>query len=309
MGGPSWFGLIGDTNPWSTDSPYHEAFVLSPNPRWKLFHQPSGTGPYAENVENLPPEYYDNLADGHDIEWAAVHVESQWGESNAGQAVFRKSFHAPTHVKDMKPVVNSARPIMVGLDFGRTPCALIGQTDNYGRLIIMKEVVTDGMGLIQMLREYLKPVLFDPPFAGRQVFVIADPAGIQKSQLTEQTAFDVLKEEGFAAYPAATNKIESRLMAVEKLLKSQIVGEPGIQISRDGCPMLIRALGNTYRYRRKRDGNLEDLPEKSHPASDLCDSLEYMSMGVQMNLTARVLTRSQSRLSPGTQMVSAAGWT
>lgn len=308
MGGPTWFGLLGDSNPWDTDSAYHDRLVLNPAPNWKLFHQPSGIGPYAENTENLPPNYYENLSGGHDIEWSQVHVESEWGTSNAGQAVFRKSFHAPTHVKDMVAVVNPSRPVIVGLDFGRTPCAVIGQVDNYGRLILMREVVTEGMGLIQMVREHLKPVLLAEPFAGRRVFVVGDPAGNQRSQISEETPFDALKDEGFLAYPASTNKIEARLLAVEKLLTTQIAGEPGLQISREGCPVLIQSLGNKYRYRKKRDGQLEDLPEKLHPWSDICDATQYACTGVQMNLTARVIARDRPVMS-NRPMVSAAGWT
>jgi hypothetical protein len=310
MGGASWFGLIGDTNPWDTDSPYHDRLVLNPDPKWALFHQPSGIGPDAENVENLPPGYYDNLAGDRDIEWAQVHVESMWGTSNAGQAVFRKSFHAPTHVRDMNAVVNPHRPLIIGLDFGRTPCAVICQTDNYGRLIVMKEVVTEGMGLIQMVREHLKPVLFGPPFSGRMSFVVGDPAGIQKSQITEETPFDALKAEGFIAYPASTNKIDARLLSVEKLFQSTIAGEPGIQISREGCPTLIQALGNKYRYRKKRDGQLEDLPEKLHPWSDICDALQYACLGTQANLTGRVIARHTIPTGlANRQRYSSAAWT
>jgi len=279
MGGPSWFGLLGDSNPWSTDSPYHDRFVLNPDPRWALYHQPSGIGPDAENVENLPPGYYENLAGDRDQDWVSVHVESQFGVSNAGMAVFRKSFHAPTHVRDIKPVINPHKPLMVGLDFGRTPCALITQVDTQGRLIIYQEVVTEGMGLLQMVQEHLKPALLAEPFDVTRVFVVGDPAGAQKSQITEETAFDTLRQEGFLAYPAATNSIEPRLLAVERLFRTTLMGEPAIQISRAGCPTLIQALGNRYRYRRRRDGQFEDLPEKLHPWSDLC-----FTLGTRVNI-------------------------
>ena len=308
QGGPTWFGLIGDTNPWDTDSAYHERLVLDPDPRWALFHQPSGIGPNAENVENLPVNYYDNLSSNRDVGWAQVHVESQWGTSNAGQAVFRLSFDAPTHVRDMQAITNPHRPLLVGLDFGRTPCALIGQPDSYGRLLIMQEVVTEGMGLHQMLDEHLRPVLQRDPFAGRRVIVVADPAGVQRSQLSEETPFTVLKDHGFLAYPASTNSVRSRLSAVEKQLRSQIAGEPGLQISRKGCPTLIQALGNKYRYRRKRDGHLEDLPEKLHPWSDVVDALQYAVLGSQQNLVGRVVARDMRMLQPSERR-SAAGWT
>jgi hypothetical protein len=307
MGGPSWFGLLGDTNPWDTDSPYHDRFVLNPDERWALYHQPSGIGPAAENLENLPPGYYDNLAGDRDTDWVGVHVESDWGTSNAGQAVFRKSFDAPTHVRDMTLSVNPHRPLIVGLDFGRTPCALIGQVDNYGRLIVMREVVTEGMGLIQMLQEHLKPVLFTPPFAGSRVFVVADPAGIQKSQITEETPFDVLKQEGFLAYPASSNAIDARLTAVEKLLRTSILREPGLQIDRAGCPTLVTALGNRYRYRRRRDGQLDDIPEKLHPWSDVSDALQYMALGATSNYTARAMARDRPRAH--SRPLPAAAWT
>jgi hypothetical protein len=208
----------------------------------------------------------------------------------------------------MQVVVNPNRPIIIGLDFGRTPCALIGQTDNYGRLLIFKEVTTEGMGLIQMIREHLKPVLFAEPFAGRRCFIVADPAGIAKSQITEETPFDILKQEGFLAYPASTNSIEPRLLAVEKLFHNIIAGEPAIQINREGCPTLITALGNKYRYRKRRDGQLEDRPEKLHPWSDVADACQYMCLGTNSNLTGRVMLRDRPRVTVQPR-ISAAGWT
>jgi hypothetical protein len=307
MGGPTWYGLIADTNPWDTDSPYHDRFVLTPAKGWELYHQPSGLSPQAENVENLPDGYYDTLATDRDEDWVSVHVRSEWGTSNAGMAVFRKSFHAETHVRDMRPVLNPYMPLMIGLDFGRTPCALICQVDNYGRLLIFKEVVTEGMGLIQMVREHLKPVLYQPPYNTSRVFIVGDPAGQQKSQVTEQTPFMDLEDEGFKAYPASTNNIDPRLQAVERLFHQTIVGEPAIQISRAGCPTLIQALGNKYRYRKRRDGQFDDIPEKLHPWSDVCDALQYAALGVQSNYTARHLRRERPRAY--SQPVSAMGWT
>jgi hypothetical protein len=309
MGGPTWFGLIGDTNPWDTDSPYHERLVLDPLPNWALFHQPSGIGPDGENVKNLPHNYYENLVNGRDDDWAAVHVESLWGTSNAGQAVFRRSFHVPTHVRDMEVIVNPFRPLMIGFDFGRTPTALLGQNDNFGRLLVFKEISTEDMGLSQMIEERLKPVLYADPYAGKRSFIVGDPAGGIKSQLTEDTLFDALRRDhGFLAYPASTNNIEPRLRSVEKRFRQTIMGEPAIQISRAGCPLLIKALGNKYRYRKKRDGQLEDRPEKLHPWSDLCDSLQYLSLGADANLSGRVMLRDRPRTRTAGTMPSAA-WT
>lgn len=311
QGGPTWYGLIADTNPWSTDSSYHDRMVLNPRPGWALYHQPSALSAEAENLENLPPSYYEDLIADQDQDWASVYVESQWGESNAGAAVFRKTFHVPSHVKDTVPLVNPNRPLVIGLDFGRTPTAIIGQHDNYGRAIIFKEVITENTGLIAMIEEHLLPVLTAPPFAGKRMFIVGDPAGRQRSQTGEETPFDILREYKFLAYPASSNAIDARLSAVERLLRSTVMGEPALQISRDGCPMLIRALSDRYRYRRRRDGRLEDIPEKLHPWSDLADALMYLAMGVQSNVTGRVINRERRYYAglDNQPPVSAQGWT
>lgn len=306
MGGPSWFGLLMDTNPWAVDSEYHERFVLHPSDGWKLFHQPSGVGPFAENTSNLPEGYYQNLATDRDHDWTAVHIYSEWATSNAGQAVFRRSFNAETHVVDMVEVVNPFRPVAIAMDFGRTPACLIGQIDTMGRILIFKELTAE-CGLIQFIEEHVRPVLSQEPYAGKRVYVVADPAGREKSQITEESAYDVLRSLGFVTYPAPTNEIATRLLSVERALRSTIQGEPGLQINRAGCPSLIKALASNYRYRRKRDGVLEDVPDKNHPWSDLADCLQYFCLGAAANLTGRVMKLDRPR--PSRPAFTAAAWT
>lgn len=306
-GGPTWHGLIADSNPWDTDSSYHDIMVLSPDSQWALFHQPSGIGPDAENVDHLVQGYYENLSHNQDADWVRVHVESEWGASNAGQAVFRKSFDAGKHVRDLQMVVNPMRPIMVGIDFGRTPCALIGQVDNWGRGIIYKEIVTEDMGIERMIREYLRPALAMEPFVGRRVFVVGDPAGNHKTEIRDETPFDILRQNGFLAYPAPTNDIDPRLIAVERMMTANLGGQPGLQINRAGCPTLVRALGNMYRYKRNKDGRVQDTPDKNHPWSDVADALQYFCLGANSNYTARVVARD--RPAPARQRISSAAWT
>lgn len=308
-GGPTWMGIICDSNPWDTDSKYHENLVLNPAKGWQLFHQPSGIGPDAENLENLPPGYYENAMSGASEERISTQIRSEFGSSNAGQAVFRSSFHVADHVRDMVVTPNPMRPIMVGMDFGRTPCALITQVDSYGRLIIYEEIVTEDMGLIKMINERLRPALAKPEYVGRRVFVVGDPAGQQKSQATEECLFDVLREAGFAAYPASTNDVDKRIVAVERLMLQRIVGEAAIQINRAGCPILVRALGDKYRYRRKKvDDQLDDKPEKLHPWSDIADAMQYAVLGTQVDLTGWVIKQSRPRAITPRRITSAA-WT
>jgi hypothetical protein len=69
----------------------------------------------------------------------------------------------------------------------------------------------------------------------------------------------------------------------------------------------VQALGNKYRYRRKKDGQIEDLPEKLHPWSDVADALQYLCLSVSANLTGRVMARNFDR--PRRPVPTAAGWT
>ena len=110
------------------------------------------------------------------------------------------------------------------------------------------------------------------------------------------------------AYPAQTNDPDKRIAAVNRLLSARHMGKPGLLISRQGCPTLVSAMGNKYRYRKKRDGQLEDRPEKLHPWSDICDALQYAALGVSANYTGRVI-QSQTPRRWGAGPVPAAAWT
>jgi len=207
----------------------------------------------------------------------------------------------------MLAIINPMRPVMITMDFGRTPCALISQVDSYGRLLVFEEIVTEDIGLHAMVAERLKPKLLSEPYLGKRVFIVADPAGRERSQLSEENAFDVLKQAGFLAWPAPTNDIPPRLLAVEKILRQTIAGESALQISRIGCPTLVRAMASQYRYRKRRDGSLDDVPEKNHPASDVADCLQYACLSVSADLSSKVLARYRPR--PVERKFTAAAWT
>lgn len=93
QGGPSWFGIWLDTNPWHTG---HWGFKLfseeKPNGH-DLFEQPGGREPTAENTDNLPPGYYERLCAGKDSEWVAEYVDSKYPASDRG-SIYGHLLHA-----------------------------------------------------------------------------------------------------------------------------------------------------------------------------------------------------------------------
>jgi hypothetical protein len=237
-----------------------------------------------------------------------VHVDGNFGKSKGGQAVFAHSFSRSSHVAKNELLVNQEVTLLVGMDFGRTPCAVIGQLDGWGRYLIFDEVISEDMGLTGFLREKLVPVLGSPRFYKMRFLVIGDPAGAQKSQTDEQSPFDVLRKEKFDVVSAPTNDVDARIRAMEQeLLKTLNIG-PAFLID-PRCTRLIRAFSGEYRYPKTRLGTIRDRPEKKHPVSDLIDGVTYLVMGAVTRRTGRALYPRQRSWERGDQVLPVAAWT
>ena len=285
---PTWFGIVAESNPPDEDSDWYTKLEIDRPPKWAFFRQPGGLTEGAENVENLPDEYYETLEANNNTDWSHIHVHANYGKSLGGQAVFRASFNPDFHIIDESELeVITAMPIMIGQDFGRTPACLIGQIDNRGRLVIFDELTSEDMGIEQFATMLLRPLLHKK-YMGLKIFMVGDPKGRDKSQTNEDSPFDCLKRLGFDVYPALTNKVDPRIRAVEQMLLHQVDGGPQLIIS-SACTQTISALKYWYRYRRKQTGVLEDKPEKTHPWSDLADSLQYMAMSTNANYLGKVM--------------------
>src|SRR5262245_24400391 len=309
---PTWRGIIGESNPFSDGSDWHEHLELALPGRWGFWRQPGGLDPDAENRENLDEDYYERLCEGNDEEWIKVHVHAKNGDDLGGQAVFRKAFSEKMHVAHEPLQVNRMRPLIIAMDLGRTPCALLCQSDAFERLAVLAEITSSDRGLWQFISDLLMPVLVSARFTGMGMFVVFDPAGMAKSQLREENAVDIFRHFNLTSLPASTNVLDIRLKAVEGLMVGPLRGgNPGLVVDGPNCPQLIAALKHHYRYRRKKaTGEIEDLPEKKHPWSDLADALGYAALSVQLDLGGRWM-RLQQMLSapPAPPPFSARAWT
>ena len=303
----AWHGIIGESNPPDEDSEWYTKLEVEMPKNWSLFKQPGGMEPTAENRENLRDGYYESLIESNNSDWVDVHVHGKYGKSLSGQAVFRASFRPEFHVTygDLRPV--PGRPLLLGQDFGRTPASLIGQVCPKGRLLIFREVSTKDMGIEGFCTTLLRPDLF-MHFPGFSHLMVGDPTGRYKGQLNEDSAFDVLGRLGFKVKGAPTNDIEPRLRAVEQLFLRQVDGGPAVLIDGGNCPLLVQSLKFHYRYRRKKNNQeLEETPEKTHPWSDLVDSLQYMALAMSGNIVGKYMNEGVSRIT--SPRPSVRGWT
>jgi hypothetical protein len=327
-GGCTWFGLIGDTNAPIEGGDWWRLFEEDKPPDWQVFHQPGGLEPEAENLEwllqtpttmQLPPmdpvrraqgrTYYERLARGKNPDWINRYVHARYGEDPTGTAVFRGSFKRSFHVKHgLEPGVGF--PIIIGQDFGRNPCSLLCQPDLQGRLLVLEEVIAEDIGLELHVTKQLKPRLYQERYMGRQFAAVGDPSGIAKGNFLEETSFDVLMRLGIPAFPASTNHVDPRILAVETLLLQQRDGGPALIIDEQRCPTLVRALNGAYRFGKTKAGVTKPLPEKLHPWSDVADCLQYVCLAFNSGLTQFIAKRIRPRPAKRPPApVSAKGWT
>jgi hypothetical protein len=269
-----------------------------------VFFQPSGMSAEADWVDFLPVDYYPNLMQGKTEDWIDVYIHAKFGKSLAGQPVF-KAFRADFHIAKgpLSPIkLGADRPLIIGMDFGLNPSATINQLDLMGRLLTYDAITSDGMGLLQFINTKLKPLLASK-YPGYPVLIIGDPAGSQRAQTDEKSCFDILKAANFKVQPARSNNIVARIAAVDHWLTRQIQGGPSHLID-PGAVVLTRALRGGYRYKLKKDGEVEDTPQKNEH-SHIADAHQYACMhadssvmGASTRPVAQVVTR-----------VSAGGWT
>ena len=311
QGGATWFGLIMDGNFPNEGGDWHALLEENLPPDWQLFKQPGGRSPDAENVNNLPGgvEYYHRLARGQSSAYIKRYVDAEYGPDPSGTAVFRASFRYDFHsVPELEPALG--HPLLVGQDFGRDPWSLVCQVDHKGRLLVLEEVAAEDIGLQQHLTRSLRPVLQQTRYLGRPMMIVGDPAGRQRSSLSEETSFDLIKRAGYLAVPAPTNDIDARLRAVEAILLAQVDGGGAILIDRSRCPHLVRGLNGGYRYAHLKSGQRKPLPDKNE-YSHVADALQYACLAGHagwMQPSGYIARRFSSRPPPADPLPAAA-WT
>ena len=302
-GGPTWHGMWGDTNPPTMDTWwFYQMEHLDPKDGvsendngWDVFKQPSGRSTDAENIENLPENYYDTQ--GRSDEYIRTFIDGEYGLSLSGQPIY-KYFRPDYHMgkETLRPIVNGVRPIVIGMDLGLTPAAVIGQQDPRGRVLILGEAVSFDMGIQRFTRTILKPLIIEH-WSGAPIIVVTDPAGIQRAQTDERSAVDIIKAEGLKVFPAKTNNISARISAVDDFLMRQVDGDSAFLVD-PSCTNLKAAMMGGYRYHPK-NGTIE---KNKH--SHVAEALQYLMMHINTVGEGALLTQRREL-----KQVASAGWT
>lgn len=289
--GGYWAGVIMDTNPPDEDHWWYKIFELggvdvsqqtgySPS-GWRLFRQPSGRSPQAENLANLRPGYYQNMA-GKTPEWVKIYYDGGYGFVSDGRPVYPEwtdGFHCTDWAVPLKGI-----EIRVGIDFGLTPAAVFVQQDIHGRWRVIDELVADGMGITRFAELLNQKIQAE--YAGYQFKFFGDPAGDQRAQTDENTPFKILRANEIQAFPARTNDFNIRREAVAQPLMRIIDGRPGLSIH-PKCRQLRKGMGGKYCYRRVQivgDDRFHDKPDKGM-YSHVSEALQYVMLEFGSNPT------------------------
>jgi hypothetical protein len=297
-GGCTWHGMIGDTNSPDDDSWLYEMAEVTKPESWEFFNQPGGlmkelsesttgkmewtgrwiTNPDAENVQNLPPGYYTIGQDGKSTEWISVNLANEYGTVHDGKAIYSEQWSDTLHISD-KIIPMPEVPLLIGMDFGLTPAAIIGQLMPNGALHIYEELVSAGMGIKQFSESVLLPALLHRYSECEDRVFIGDPAGNKRMDTDEQTVFKELLEAGIEAEPANTNNPLVRWEAVRFFLQQLRGGKPAF-LMHSRCKQLRRGFNGGYKLRRIQLAGSTKFSEKadknkySHPH----DGLQYLAL-------------------------------
>ncbi len=293
-GGCTWTGMIFDTNPPDEDSWWYQYFEEEKPENAEQFSQPSGLSPEAENIcaagkdpEDYPEgrqpgltnDYYIELAKGKTQNYIDVYIEGKYGYVKEGKLVYEASWNDLMHVAPdaLRPIQGGI--LIIGMDFGLTPCAIIGQITPRGFINILEEVLSEGMGIERFCRDMLKPLLATK-YEGYEVIVIGDPSGTTRADTDEKTCFEKLKEQGFDAKPARSNTLVDRTGAVENFLSRLTDGSATFQLD-PSCRVLRKGFNKGYCLRKIQgsEGRFSTEPIKnywSHPH----DALQYLCLHI-----------------------------
>jgi hypothetical protein len=286
---PTWYGIFGDTNAPDTDHWYYRlAEELKPL-GWTFLRQPGGVtrkspqhpweaNPHAENVQNLPKDYYINGAQGKSEAWVLVNLANEYGYVGDGLPIW-PDYVDSVHCRPFELV--PGLPIHIGLDFGLTPAAIIGQRMPTGQWRWRYEVPTEDTGIIRFAG-ILKTFIAEHCAGYTIGRITGDPAGDQRQSGDEEerTTFQLLAAEGVVAEPAYTNEFTVRSEAVSSCLRQMIDGQPGFLLHPD-CRLTRRGMQGAYKFRRLKvagDERYENRPIKnkwSHP----CEAGQYLMLG------------------------------
>lgn len=283
-GGPTWCGIIADLNAPDTDSWVYRDFFEAPREGYRIFVQPGGRDPGAENLPNLPPGYYERAVRGKRAWYVRRMIDNRFGFSRHGKPVYEEEYNDLIHASPVELEPVRGIPLVIGADPGLRPGGAILQQMPDGQWRIIDELVGEG-GAVKFSNRLNR--LLAERYAGWSYDMIqgwCDPYAKSRSaaEKDESSWLDIVRTRTKLRWKIApSNAIGTRLDAVRGPLTRLIDGhKPGLLVS-PRCKVIRKGFNSGYAYKRVRSAGseiYEDMPDKNE-FSDPHDAVQYAILG------------------------------
>jgi hypothetical protein len=314
-GGPTWSGIIMDTNPPDDDHWYYTLAEEIKPEGFDFFQQPPALikladntyipNPEAENIINQPLgyDYWLRQVYGKDEDWINVYVMGLYGSIFEGKPVYPE-FNDAIHTAENELEIYRGMPVFLGWDYGLTPACVAVQLSPHGQLRIVREWCTEDMAIREFARDIVKPALANE-FNDVMIVSVGDPAGSHRGETEKKSCMDILLDEGIPTEEGPTNEPIARTDSVRFYLKGMDrEGNPAFLMS-PSCKTLRRGFNGGYKYDRVQIVGEERYKDEacknkfSHPH----DALQYACC--KLRYGTKMVRAQPKRVRPR----SAAGWT
>ena len=306
MGGPSWTGVLMDTNSpgeehwWpiiagDVDPPEwmgpEERLLYVRPPDWSFFTQPAAmletmegdklTG-YVINPDRENPilgeRYYVRMVSGKSRTWIAIYILNKYATLISGKAVYEREWNDEQHIAKQRLWPVAGVPIIIGLDYGRTPAAAfkqrVGEQMRLIHELVLSGVSTKTFGLAivrEVARLGWKEWKFD---------VWGDPSGDDLKETSDEVPSQILRNCGVPAKAAPTNDPLIRIETTAALLSRMTIDGPAFLVS-PHCKNFIAGMRGGYHYKPiggLRTGQYDSKPHKNR-SSHIQDADQYANVG------------------------------
>lgn len=217
-----------------------------------------------ENVQNLPPGYYENMA----RQWAGRpdlvrrFVEGKFGFQSVGKAVtpeWDDSLHLARGLEPVKGV-----PLYLLWDGGLNPTCILTQITPLGDWLILEAFVGEEMGAFELIEDVVKPAL-STRYRGFTWSHIGDPnlAQREQSRARQSAARVIVKELGGRFIPGQI-KVEDRVEPLRAALRKVRKGRGVVQVDRDRARPVWHALRGGWHFHRQKSGLVGQIRKNIH---------------------------------------------
>lgn len=235
---------------------------------------------HAENLKNLRRGYYETSISGNTLAEIQMYAQGKPVFVASGEPVVPE-FSSSIMARELAPI--SGMTIDLGLDIGGgtlNPGVVFAQAEGKRRWIL-GEICTDNTDLETLCD--LVQTRFAMWFPGfRKGSAYLDPAARQRDPVWGRSIVTHLKQRGFHALTAPTNKIDARVAAIRAPMGwfDAESKAPAFAVDSRRCPMLIRGLEGGWCYAEVRGRDKFTQTPSKNEFSHVCDGLGYWLLGV-----------------------------